>query len=120
MQQTALSDLNGPSKILEQHLKTLFGRMRQACRLKVIAAFIATREEASPGTNAAPSTLLKSTFGLGLAKIYTGVYIFDGIMDAPMYTRILESYLIPFIHDVYPTSHRFMQDNDPKYTFHHA
>ena len=48
-------------------MKTLFGQMRQACRLRVIAAFIATTEEASPGTKLAPSTLLKFMFGLELA-----------------------------------------------------
>ena len=46
----------------------------------------------------------------------TGACVFDGIMDAPMYTRILDQYLVPFIHDVYPTGHRFMQNNDPKHT----
>ena len=50
----------------------------------------------------------------------TGVCIFDGIMDAPMYTCILEDYLIPFIQDVYPKGHRFMQDNDLKHTSRHA
>ena len=50
----------------------------------------------------------------------TGVCIFDGIMDAPMYTRILDGYLVPFIRDVYPLGHRLMQDNDPKHTSRHA
>ena len=39
----------------------------------------------------------------------TGVCIFDGIMDATMYTRILDQCLVPFIRDVYPSGHRFMQ-----------
>ena len=33
-----------------------------------------------------------------------------------MYVEILQQSLKPFIDDVYPDSHRFMQDNDPKYT----
>ena len=32
----------------------------------------------------------------------------------------LEEYILPFIQDVYPDGHKFMQDNDPKHTFHHA
>lgn len=35
-------------------------------------------------------------------------------MNAPMYVQILEKTLLPFIREVMPTSHRFMQDNDPK------
>ena len=32
-----------------------------------------------------------------------------------MFSRILEVYLVPFVREVYPTGHKFMQDNDPKH-----
>lgn len=46
----------------------------------------------------------------------TGICIFEGIMDAPLYTEVLRKTLLPFISAVYPASHRFMADNDPKHT----
>ncbi|CAI8009403.1 Transposable element Tcb1 transposase, partial [Geodia barretti] len=46
----------------------------------------------------------------------TGVCIFEGIMTASVYIKILEEFLVPFIRDVYPSGHEFMQDNDPKHT----
>lgn len=41
-------------------------------------------------------------------------------MNAQMYTNILDTYLIPFIRDVFPSGNKFMQDNDPKHTSRHA
>ena len=45
-----------------------------------------------------------------------GICIFTGIMNAQLYTQILERTLLPFLRDVFPSGHRFMQDNDPKQT----
>ena len=50
----------------------------------------------------------------------TGICIFEGIMDASLYTEILQKTLLPFISEVYPTNHRFMADNDPKHSSNEA
>ena len=44
------------------------------------------------------------------------ICIFSGMMDAVMYTDILEATLLPFLRDTYPDSHKFFQDNDLKHT----
>ena len=46
----------------------------------------------------------------------TGICIFEGIMDAPVYVNVLDKTLLPFLQEVYPDGHHFMQDNDPKHT----
>ena len=47
----------------------------------------------------------------------TGICIFEGIMDATLYTEVLEK---TFLSTVYPEGHRFMADNDPKHTSNEA
>ena len=44
-----------------------------------------------------------------------GLCIFEGKMNAPLFVSILRSSLLPFIEDLYPDGHRFVQDNDPKH-----
>lgn len=45
----------------------------------------------------------------------TGICIFEGIMKSEPFIEILNKTLLPFIAAVYPASHKFMQDNDPKH-----
>ena len=45
----------------------------------------------------------------------TVLCIFEGKMNAPLFISILKHSLLPFIKDVYPDGHRFIQDNDPKH-----
>ena len=45
----------------------------------------------------------------------TGICIFKEIMDAYAYAEILQKTLLPFVHEVFPNGHQFMQGNDPKH-----
>ena len=43
------------------------------------------------------------------------ICIFEGRMNTPLFTSILEQALPPFMRDVYPDGCRLVQDNDPKH-----
>ena len=45
----------------------------------------------------------------------TNLCIFKGKIKAPLFVSISEKSLVPFTKDVYPDSHRFVQDNDSKH-----
>ena len=48
----------------------------------------------------------------------TKLVVFSGIVDSTFYQEtILNDALLPFIEDIFPDGHQFMQDNDPKHTF---
>ena len=45
----------------------------------------------------------------------TKICIFEGIMDADLFSSILETMLVLFLREKLPDP-RFMEDNDPKHT----
>ncbi len=43
----------------------------------------------------------------------TGICIFEGTMDAPLYIQVLQQTLLPFLEGLHPDGHRFVCNNDP-------
>ena len=46
----------------------------------------------------------------------TEICIFEGEMNAPLFTSILDGTLLPFLRREFASGHKFMQDNNPKHT----
>ena len=45
----------------------------------------------------------------------TGICAFEGILKE-LFVEILDGTLLPFVEEIYPSGHKFMQDNGPKHT----
>ncbi len=79
--------------------------------------FACRRKGEAPRPKPRPKHPLKVHVWAGISRRgRTGICIFEGKMNVPLFINILKETLLPFIKDVYPESHRFMQDNDPKHT----
>ena len=46
----------------------------------------------------------------------TRIIMFNGIMNAIKFGKIIESGLVPFVKSIFPDGHRLQQDNDPKHS----
>ena len=87
-------------------------------QLQTHRRFCCRKEGEKPRLKPRPKHNVKVHVWAGISKKgATKACIFEGIMDAPLYYEILQKTLLPFLQEKFPlpTTHCFMQDNDPKH-----
>ena len=107
-------DSCGHANTCKMRLPMSFGLMKQPSSWKYTTDSAVGREIGNHTTNHALSTLLRFMYGLGSATRGQQEYAYLTCIINADY--LCAECLIPFLQEIYPDSHRYMQDNDPKHT----
>ena len=116
---TKRSASGGLEKIFMTILLTLCGQTKLQCNSKHTGDSAAGKRarDQKPCNKPRPKHPIKlHVWGAISYCGATKLCIFNSIVNAKLYIQILEECLVPFLNQVYPSGHRFMQDNDLKHT----
>ena len=109
------SDWHGRGRMKEMNSDCIYSD-EITVQIKAHRRFCCTKSGLKPRYKPRPKHPMKVHVWAAISKKgRSGICIFEGCMDAVAYVNLLEQTLIPMIEALYPSGHRFAQDNDLKH-----